>query len=166
MAILGSVDLQFTDSSAYTWIKYADDVNGSGMSDNPEGKKYIGIATNKDTQTGSDIPSDYIWTLVKGEQGLPGEDSWRVEILSSSGNIFKNSNINTVLDARVYKGDLDVTDTIAVSRFRWTRVSDDSYSDNLWNQNHFAGITTVNITNDDVKHRATFKCQLLDENLN
>lgn len=99
-------------------------------------------------------------------QGTKGEDSYRVEIISTKGNIFKNNIINTILYAKVYRGETEITDDVAISRFRWTRVSDDSYSDNLWNQNHFSGTTSVSITSDDVIQRATFSCQLLDENLN
>ena len=31
----------------YTWIKYADDINGTGLSDSTTGKVAIGIAVNK-----------------------------------------------------------------------------------------------------------------------
>ena len=45
----------------FMWVKYADDDKGSGMSDNPAGKKYIGMAFNKDKETPSDNASDYTW---------------------------------------------------------------------------------------------------------
>ena len=58
--------------SLYTWIKYADDESGKGMSDNPKGKKYIGIAANqKEQQEGTDA-SAYKWTLIQGPQGITG----------------------------------------------------------------------------------------------
>lgn len=50
--------------SLYTWIKYADDVNGAGMSDSPNGKKYIGLAYNKTSQTESTNARDYSWSLI------------------------------------------------------------------------------------------------------
>lgn len=53
----------------YTWVKYADNAQGSGMSDSPNGKKYIGFAYNKDTPTESNDPSDYTWSLIQGEDG-------------------------------------------------------------------------------------------------
>lgn len=59
----------------YTWIKYADDGVGTGLTDNPFNKAYIGIAYNKTVATESDNPSDYTWSLLKGEdgaQGIPG----------------------------------------------------------------------------------------------
>ena len=58
----------------YTWIKYADNSSGSGMSDNPTGKKYIGIATNKTTPVESTIPGDYTWSKYVGENGTDGAD--------------------------------------------------------------------------------------------
>lgn len=56
----------------YTWIKYADDAQGGGISNNPTGKAYIGFAYNKDTATESNNPSDYTWSDIKGEDGIPG----------------------------------------------------------------------------------------------
>lgn len=53
----------------YTWLKYADDYQGTNMTDDPTGKYYIGLATNKLTATESNDPKDYKWQLVKGEDG-------------------------------------------------------------------------------------------------
>lgn len=57
----------------YTWIRYADDANGSGISNNPTGKKYIGLAYNKVTATESNTPSDYTWSLIQGAKGDKGD---------------------------------------------------------------------------------------------
>lgn len=56
----------------YTWVKYADDASGSGMSDSPDGKEYIGLAYNKTSQTESGVASDYAWSKIVGEQGPQG----------------------------------------------------------------------------------------------
>lgn len=61
--------------TTYTWIRYADNASGSGISNSPTGKTYIGFAYNKTTATESNTPSDYTWSLIKGEkgdQGVPG----------------------------------------------------------------------------------------------
>ncbi len=58
----------------YTWVRYADDENGTGMSDNPSGKYYIGLAFNKETQTESSNPKDYQWSKYRGDDGIPGTD--------------------------------------------------------------------------------------------
>lgn len=59
-------------AAVYTWIKYADSAAGSGISDSPAGKAYIGLAYNKSTPIESDLPGDYSWSLLKGEQGPQG----------------------------------------------------------------------------------------------
>ena len=56
----------------YTWIRYADDAQGNGISNDPTRKAYIGLAYNKETAVESDDPSDYKWSDIKGEQGVPG----------------------------------------------------------------------------------------------
>lgn len=54
----------------YTWIKYATSASGAGMSDDPTGKDYIGIAYNKTVQQESSNPADYAWSLIQGEKGV------------------------------------------------------------------------------------------------
>lgn len=58
----------------YTWVRYADDENGTGMSDDPSGKYYIGLAFNKESQTESSNPKDYQWSKYRGDDGIPGTD--------------------------------------------------------------------------------------------
>ena len=55
----------------YTWLKYADTPT-SGMSDLPDGKKYIGLAYNKTVSTESSNYSDYKWSKIVGPQGAQG----------------------------------------------------------------------------------------------
>lgn len=59
---------------SYTWIKYADNADGTGISSNPIGKVYIGFAFNKkvsmeDTDESND-PSNYKWSLIKGKDAV------------------------------------------------------------------------------------------------
>lgn len=56
----------------YTWVRYADDASGNGMSDSPNGKYYIGFAYNKEVPTESSNPADYQWSKYKGEDGTDG----------------------------------------------------------------------------------------------
>lgn len=56
----------------YTWVRYADDASGNGMSDSPNGKYYIGFAYNKETPTESSDSADYQWTKYKGDDGQDG----------------------------------------------------------------------------------------------
>ena len=54
----------------YTWIVYADDEKGNGISLLPDGKRYMGIAENKLTEN-PDIsdPTIFKWSLIKGADG-------------------------------------------------------------------------------------------------
>ena len=54
----------------YTWIVYADDEKGNGISLLPDGKRYMGIAENKLTEN-PDIsdPTIFKWSLIKGSDG-------------------------------------------------------------------------------------------------
>lgn len=70
----------------YTWVRYADDSQGTGISDNPTGKNYIGLAYNKETPTESNDPEDYTWSLFRGPQGVPGNpgENGRSYVIESS----------------------------------------------------------------------------------
>lgn len=61
--------------TTYTWIKYSDNPDGTGLYDTPTtSTKYIGIATNKTTATESTNKADYTWSLFKGSDGSNGLD--------------------------------------------------------------------------------------------
>ena len=58
----------------YTWIVYADDELGTGISLYPEGKIYMGIAANQLTDiVDLSDPSIFEWSLIKGDKGETGE---------------------------------------------------------------------------------------------
>lgn len=58
--------------TTYTWVKYATSAAGAGLSDDPTGKTYIGLAFNKTTATESTTVGDYQWSLIQGPQGDTG----------------------------------------------------------------------------------------------
>lgn len=57
----------------YTWIAYADDAEGNGITMNPEGKDYLGTAANRFTpEVDLSDPSVFKWSKIKGEPGPTG----------------------------------------------------------------------------------------------
>ncbi|WP_459127648.1 phage tail spike protein [Latilactobacillus curvatus] len=61
----------------YTWIRYAKDDKGTGMTPRPTADtKYVAIVSNKPTGVPSDNPADYAghWQLIQGvgPEGIPG----------------------------------------------------------------------------------------------
>ncbi|MDR0429892.1 MAG: hypothetical protein LBH58_05370 [Tannerellaceae bacterium] len=60
--------------TTYTWIKYSDYADGTGLYDTPTNNtKYIGIAVNKTTAAESSNKSDYTWSRFKGDDGMDGD---------------------------------------------------------------------------------------------
>jgi len=76
-AIVGSQGIQgvagAAGASLYTWIKYATNASGLGISDSPTGMTYIGIAYNKTSSTKSTVTTDYAWSLIQGATGPKGD---------------------------------------------------------------------------------------------
>lgn len=82
----------------YTWIAYADTIDGDGFSFSPEGKEYLGTAANQLTEEAGTDPAVYKWVKTKGEQGKtgptgapgekgdPGEDGYSPTVDLSTGD--------------------------------------------------------------------------------
>lgn len=102
-------------------------------------------------------------TIMVASEGKDGEDSYRVEVLSTQGNTFKNGIIETWIYATVYRGMVDITANIDANRFRWTRYSENEVADKLWNDKYFGGVKEVKITSQDIYQRATFMCDILSQ---
>ena len=63
-------------TSSYLWIRYAKDVNGTGMATIPTSDtKYIGTATTT-TVTAPTSANDYKWSKYVGENGTPGANGY------------------------------------------------------------------------------------------
>lgn len=75
--IEGSQGVKGADGvTTYTWLKYATTPT-SGMSDNPTGKLYMGLAYNKTSSNESTNYGDYTWSLIKGDKGDKGDTGAR-----------------------------------------------------------------------------------------
>src|SRR5699024_8112835 len=99
--------------TTYTWIRYADTPT-SGMSQYPDGKKYIGMAFNKTTQTESSNYSDYQWSLMPQNIEIGGRNLLKTtsnELKSLSTGLWYNSvDGGTTSDLSTYG--LSVGDTV------------------------------------------------------
>lgn len=95
---------------------------------------------------------------------IESKNMYRIEIHSSNGVIFKNGAINTTLSVRLYNWDKEITNEVDPTRFIWTRISSDQVGDTVWNNQHAIGSVSVDITSADVKARATFNVDFVDEN--
>lgn len=94
----------------FTWIRYADNAVGSGISNDPSGKKYIGFAYNKTTQEESNTPSDYIWSSFHGEDGIPGTPGKDANLLPWVEEWDNNKTLidgDSVVSPRMFSGERD-----------------------------------------------------------
>ena len=133
----------------------------AGVLSSADGSSYWNL------ETGEVVLRAYATTEAVEEQAerideIEDQKMLRLVITSSNGNIFKNGNIQTTLNATVFSWDENITDTLDDNQFIWTRVSDDPEDDERWNSAHYGGTKAVEITSADVKVRATFFCDLID----
>ena len=115
------------------------------------------LTTNEGTVTFAvqynGVTSTKVFKVAKIKEG---KSAIRAEIDSTNGIIFKNGTIETDLTCRVYRGDVEITDS--VTSFDWYRTLPDGTRDQTWNR--LGAGSTIHITNADVVSRAVFKCDV------
>lgn len=134
----------------YTWIKYAFDAEGSGMSDYPDdGRGYIGIAYNKVEMWESNDPADYKWAKITGEPGTPGidgrdglegprgpqgvpgrsgADAITVALETTKGTVFKDMVMDTTAIVVVFKGGVEIRNLTQL----WAELGSSAYLEWEW----------------------------------
>ena len=129
--------------SLYTWVKYADNASGGGMSDSPVGKKYIGFAYNKTVQQESTTATDYTWSLIEGPQGVQGPDG-KVKYTWLKYADTPTTGMHDNPDGKKYMGVAYNKDTATESTnyadYQWSLIQGDDGADAytliLSNENH------------------------------
>lgn len=110
----------------YTWIAYADDNHGNGISSSADGKAYLGISNGQASET-VDLskPELFTWSKVKGEDGKSAY-TWIAYASDDKGTNFAHtySNIHTwtgiALDKDVETPSNDYTD------YSWHPIVDEA----------------------------------------
>ena len=102
-----------------------------------------------------------------GSGGASPTKQYRVEMLSTQGNIIKDKNFTTTLRAVVYEDNVDVTAKKDKKYFKWARFSGSTEKDQIedakWNLKWAAGAKEIPITADDVNRNAMFQVQFVTE---
>lgn len=155
-----------SEKQHYTWIAYADDSFGNGISLKPDGKKYVGFAENQKVATPNITnPNTYKWSKTQGESSV------LLRIESSRGTVFKNDQVSTVLSVAIYHDSKRITDAITMKevfgeeaylQWEWQRLDEDSFgvmssSDKRFGNDGF----TFTLSPEDVDTKVTFKCNLM-----
>lgn len=109
--------------AVYTWVAYADDSAGTGISLSPENKPYIGIAVNMTTPV-VDItdPSVFTWLPLEQAENV----ALSCEITSSAGTLFLDTVIITTLTAHVFANgsELSAQQIADIGTIRWYNSND------------------------------------------
>lgn len=166
--LLEQMRVLIENNKRYTWIVYADDATGNGISMNASGKSYMGTAVNQVSEL-PDLtdPQVYRWVQVKGEAG---SDSVLLYIDSSNGSMFKNSALSTTLTVVIIVGEKRVDSSRKMyevfgenAALRWfckrygeTEFTPISSDDSRLNDNGFIFTLSPN----DVDKKAVFNCEL------
>lgn len=116
----------YDGATLYTWVVYANDENGSGITTNPEDKDYIGIAYNKTSPTPSMTVSHYDFAKIKGEQGIAGSDAesytWIVYADTNEGEGISLDSTDKVYIGIAYNQDTP-TPTLTPNLYQWNLMS-------------------------------------------
>lgn len=149
----------------FTWVAYADDVYGNGISLEPTDKRYMGIAVN---QTSKDVdisdPDIFSWSLIKGESSID------ISIESTNGYIFKNTdvkgdyNVKVIFDKQIIDNITELRNIFSQkARIRWFFKSDtdEEYIEELPNNVSLSNDGfRISITPSDVSGRLAIRCCL------
>lgn len=120
----------------YTWIAYADDESGTGISLFPDGKIYMGIAENKmsDAVDLSD-PKVFKWSKIKGDKGEQGSQG----VAGADGENGKTSYLHIAyadsIDGSVGFSTSDSINKSYIGQYTDFNISDSSnYQDYDWSR--------------------------------
>lgn len=103
----------------YTWIAYADDEFGNGLSFEPNNKKYIGISYNQKYSQDSDEaknPANYKWSLFKGTSLIKSETYYAISTNGVVPPVDANS-FSTSEDGLLYFTENDVISLVISNNF-------------------------------------------------
>ena len=107
------------------------------------------------------------WVGTKPGQGNQPAKQYRVEMISTQGNIIKDKQFNTILKAILYEDNEDVTALKDKKYFKCARFSGsterDQIADAEWNLKWANGAKEIPITHEDVNRNAMFQVQFVTE---
>lgn len=135
-------------TTTYTWIRYADGAGGEGISNDPTGKVYIGLAYNQTSPIEINDPNLYTWSLIKGTDGVkgdPGEDgttyyTWIAYSDFPDGtNLYQTPNSNT-LYIGIAPNRLTPTESNVKGDYTWSRFKGEDGADGQDGANGIPGL--------------------------
>lgn len=124
------------------------------------GALWLCIISEETTTTEEPSISSQAWQKQVSEGGT----GYRIEKLATPGYDFYRENqvYNHTLSVRVFYNEEDITETLNIQRFKWSRISENTEGDPTWNQLHANSGYEINITNQDLAGDTFFTLQFYD----
>lgn len=121
--------------SSYLHIRYSQNANGTPMTTDPTGAKYIGMQPSQNPNA-STVPADYAWSLIKGNDGIPGETGadgktsyMHIKYSNDGGKTFTG---NAGEDVGAWLGqyvDFTQADSNDVKKYAWSKIKGENGAD-------------------------------------
>ena len=93
------------------------------------------------------------------EEGFDEGSATSLKLEFSNGNLLMGETSNTVISAKVYRKDVDVTDEYAATAFNWTRTSGNESADASWNAAH-SGMKSITVSANELTDDIQIQCTL------
>ena len=119
-------------------------------------KQGQGLVLAGKLSVGSTVGDTTLGDLIENSE----QSAVTVQILTDKGNVLLNGEGQRNLTAYVYFRNENVTDRIYGGRFSWTRTSDDTTGDKIWNRLHEGIGRHCTVTDGDVDRNAVFACEV------
>ena len=94
------------------------------------------------------------------EDGFDEGSATTLKLEFSNGNLLAGEIGNTVISAKVYRKNVDVTSEYAATAFNWTRTSGNESADEDWNAAH-SGMKSVSVSANELSDDIQIHCTLI-----
>lgn len=128
----------------YTWIAYADDNHGNGISSSADGKAYLGISNGQASET-VDLskPELFTWSKVKGEDGKDGKSAytWIAYASDDKGTNFAHTYSNIHTWTGIALGKESETPSSDYTDYQWHPIVDETLRQDISSISTMLGVS-------------------------
>lgn len=128
----------------YTWIAYADDNHGNGISSSAENKSYLGISNGQASET-VDLskPEVFTWSKIKGSDGKDGKSAytWIAYASDDKGSNFAHTYSNIHTWTGIALGKESETPSSDYTEYSWHPIVDETLRQDISSISTMLGVS-------------------------
>lgn len=128
----------------YTWIAYADDNHGNGISSSAESKAYLGISNGQASET-VDLskPEVFTWSKIKGSDGKDGKSAytWIAYASDDKGTNFAHTYSNIHTWTGIALGKETETPSSDYTEYSWHPIVDETLRQDISSISTMLGVS-------------------------